>query len=186
MGFFLADKWNIIKTKRQINKLSRKFFYKTFNGSREHLEFGNLRKSEEWGIEKDGFIRWVILIDIILERPIHYIISYSLEKKMFSCYAATARHNFSNVFQFSTSDLKELEYRLIELANHIPSLRERMLREYIYNEWKKAPGRKWYNFFTGKAKIEEYLASKIENLYNNKKITKNELERIQAYAANLL
>ena len=149
------------------------------------LEYGNARRAEDWGILKENVLYWVILVDIITGRPIQYIIAFSLPEKKFSCYAMTAKNNFSSVFQFSTSDFKELEFRLWELTNHIPSLRERMLREYVYNESKNAPGRRWFRFLLGSGKTEEYLNSKVDLFYTNGKISKNELQRVKSYIGNL-
>ncbi|MDH4199380.1 MAG: hypothetical protein OEV66_03280 [Spirochaetia bacterium] len=185
MEISLGKKWLQYRVQKKINSISRKIFYELSKVYDEPLEFGNLRRSSEWGILKDGNVYWIILLDIVQGRPIQYMITYSLSDKKFSCFAATSKNNFSSIFQFSTTDIKELEYRLRELANHIPSLRERILREFIYNESRKYPRRRWYKLFIGKDKIREYLNNIIDNLYNQKKITSNEMIRLQTYVENL-
>jgi hypothetical protein len=186
MAFPLVTKWQVYSVKSKIDKLTRKIFHGMSSDNDQLLEYGNIRRSREWGILRENIVQWVILVDIIIGKPVQYIIAYSLVDKKYSCYATTDKEHYSNVFQFSTTDLHELDFRLQELANHIPSLRERWLREYLYNESKNTPGRRWLKFFTGRGKMEVYLNGKIENLYNQGRISKKEMTRLHTYITNLV
>jgi len=186
MGISIVKKWQVYAVSHKIDKITRKIFNSISKQKDQHLEHGNVRKSGDWGIIKDNTVVWVILADIILGKPIQYSITYSLPDKKYSCHAMTERNNFSSVFQFSTADIEVLEDRLRELANHIPSLRERLLREYLFSEAKNAPGRGWLKIFFGKAKIEEHLNTKIDNLYQQGRISGGERDRLGNYISNLV
>ncbi|MES0490635.1 MAG: hypothetical protein ABUK01_11615 [Leptospirales bacterium] len=182
----LKRKWHIASLLKKVNKLGRLIVDELKAlADFDPLEYGNLRKGTEWGAISENTISWNYLIDLIIGKPILYIITYNIDKKEFLCYAKTPRMNFSSVFQFKTKNFQELNFRLLELAKHIPSLRERMLREYLYSESKLGPRKKWYKPFVSEDKIHVYLESIIDNISTQKKITKNEARRITAYAMNL-
>jgi len=149
------------------------------------LEYGNLRKSEVWGEKVEENIKWGYYIDLVTAKPVHYVINYSIKEKLYSCYAKTSMNNLSSVFQFETKDIDELTYRLKELALHIPSLRERILREYLYNVAKKGPNRKWYHRFFKTTKLQEYIESVIQNLLDQNKITIREADKVRIYSREL-
>ncbi|MDH4261959.1 MAG: hypothetical protein OEV78_02830 [Spirochaetia bacterium] len=187
MGFSIIYKWQVYNVKRKIDKLTRKIFYSISANNEDPLEYGNIRRADDWCTVKEDIIHWIILVDIIIGKPVQYIITYSILEKKYYCYATTDKNNYSSVLQFATSETKELEFRLTELANHIPSLRERRLREFLFNESKNAPGRKWWaKFLFRRGKTEDYLNGKIENLYNQGRISKKELERLKNYITNLI
>ena len=182
----LRRKWKIAVLIKKINQLSRNILEELKRKSDfETLEYGNLRKGSEWGSIQNGNISWTYLIDLIIGKPVLYIISYNLDENSFTCYAKTPRTNFSSVFQFKTNNFQELNFRLLELAKHIPSLRERMLREIIYQEAKQGPKKKWYKPFVTGEKIHNHLESIIGDIAGENKITENEANRLRAYAKDL-
>ena len=182
----LKRKWHISSVLKKVNKLGRTIVDELKKVEDfDPLEYGNLRKGNEWGTIDENTISWNYLIDLIIGKPILYIINYNLEKKEFLCFAKTPKMNFSSVFQFKTKDFQELNFRLLELAKHIPSLRERMLREYLYSEAKNGPRKKWYKPFVSEEKIHVHLESIINEITSQNKITQNEARRITAYAINL-
>ncbi len=173
------------RVQKEIDRIGRAIMLRLKDLEYQPLDFGNLRKGDPWGVMQDGSMLWTYVVDIPVGKPIQYVISYSLKSAEYICFAKTARNNYSNVFQFSTPKVAELEARLTELAVHIPSLRERSLREYLYYEAKRAPRKKWYNPFGSVEKTREYLEEVVLGMLNDEKITKTEADRIGKYIANL-
>jgi len=186
MKWNFAKSWQSFAIKRKIDKLTRKIFYSIPVQNEQALEYGNIRRSDEWGVFKEDTLQWIILVDVVVGKPVQYIIAYSFSDKKYSCFATSDTKNFSGIFQFSTSDIRELDFRLSELANHIPSLRERQLREYLFHESRNAPNRGWFKIFFKRGKIEDHLKGKIELLYNQGRISRNELSRLENYISNLI
>ena len=150
------------------------------------VEYGNIRKGEDWGAIDGNTIIWNYLVDLVFGRPVTYIIQFDIKKKIFTCFAQSPKTNYSSVFQFESSTFDELEYRLNELARHIPSIRERILREFLFMESKKGPKKKWYNPFVNEEKVMDYLESAIINLSQTTKISPKEIETLERYAKNLV
>jgi len=179
-------KWHTKSVLKKINHMSHEVMGALEKKeSYNHIEYGNMRKGNEWGELNENTISWTFIIDLIVGKPILYIISYEINEREFTCYAKTSKNNFSNIFQFKTSNDQELKFRLTELAEHVPSLRERMLREYLYSEAKKGPHKKWYNPFVREDKVQDYLESVIDEIITEKKISDNEAKRLHEYAKNL-
>jgi len=185
MSLFTLKSWQTRRVHKKIDQLNRTVLNKLKKENYNPLEYGNLRKGDIWGEISDGIITWSYNIDVIIGKPITYLVTYNIEKKEFSCYAKTAKTNFSNILQFTTHDFSELSYRLDELAFHIPSLRERMLREYLYSESRRGPRKKWFTLFTKGDQMTEHLESVILNLILQSKISENEAARLRIYANNL-
>jgi len=177
--------WKIRRMRKKVDALGKEILKSLAKQNLESLETGNLRKSDEWGILQENILYWIAHIDIISPKPVQYIIAYSLDTRKFSCYSKSSGTQ-SSIFQFETSDYNELKSRLLELALHISSLRERMLRELLYNESKKGPRKKWYNPFVRKETIHHYLHNVADNLLTQKKITKKEYSRLISYAEHLI
>lgn len=177
--------WRTNTVRKKFESLTRETLSSLQSGEYDPIEYGNLRKGEYWGDEVEQKILWSFVVDVSLGKPIQYIISYDPEKSIFDCYAKTAVNNFLSVLQFSTSNFNDLSYRLDELAHHIPSLRERSLREYLFVESKRAPRRRWYKPFVSASAKEDYLCNIIENLAAEKRISEKEVKRLEKYIHDL-
>lgn len=182
----IREKLRQKRIRKEIERVAKNIMAKLRSGDFEPMEYGNLKKGDPWDAIQGNNMIWTYIVDLPVGKPIQYVISYSLKEDKYECYAKTARNNYSNVFQFSTRKISELEARLTELTSHLPSLRERALREYIYYEAQRNPRKKWYNPFVSAEKKREYLEEALNELLEQKKITPREAERIEKYIENLV
>ena len=178
-------KWRLKSIRNKIDNLTNEILTSLKNGDYDPVEYGNLRKGEYWGDEIEQKILWSFIIDVSLGKPIQYIISYDPEKSTFDCFAKTSLNNFLSVLQFSTREIADLRYRLKELAQHIPSLRERSLREYLFAESKRAPKKRWYKPFVSSTAKVEYLQNILDDLTAQGKISEQEAKRLENYIRDL-
>ena len=150
------------------------------------IEFGNLRKSSTWGQGSENQLKWIYEIDLLSMKPMQYVIVYDLVEERFSCYSKMGGKNEMNsLLTLSTSSLEDLKERLIELARNIPSLRERMLREYLYTHKEPGAKRRFLKIFKKSRSRSEYLGKVIDTLFSQQKISEGEAERARIYAAAL-
>lgn len=180
----MLRKARVAKINRDINRTFQQIREEI--NARSQIEFGNFRKSSRWNVTEDGKVLWAFEIDLLSDRPANYIVEYDPKEKQFSCFAKIGvKTGVHNTLQFVTKDKKELRERLLHLARNIPSLRERALREYLYGLSQTRPKRRWRKLFRKDSSHCDYLCEVINELYDQKKISESEKERMLAYAKTI-
>lgn len=172
--------------RRRMDRLYQKFLDIAANNETSLVEYGNLRRSQLWGVRENHTLIFNFEVDVIAERPFVYHVVYDFNRKLFFCYSHMGgKNDLSNVLQFTAPDFKILAAKLTTLVKHIPAVRERFMRQYIYNLAHQQKGRRWFRFFSRSAGKDEYLSSVLRNLLDEKKISQREFDRLSAYAREL-
>lgn len=171
-----------------MNRLHNRVMKHIEDTSRSVIEYGNLRRDEKWGefTKKGDKIVFSYLVDVIAQRPMKYEIYYNLESQDYYCYSQLAlKTDMANLLQFTSPDFEHLTKRLMVLAENIPNLRERRLREYIYSTAGQKPKRKWMRFFKKNDPDRDYLDTVIETMKDQKRISEHEARGLHKYVQEL-
>ena len=185
----LIKKWKNFCIKKQINHLHSEISNRIKEDNKLMLEFGNLRKGKIWALLDKNEIKWTYDIDVLSEKPLSFSIIYDIKTKVFSCYSQIGiKNETSNILQFHTKNYYELYRKMLELTLNIPALRERMMREYIYQQSGQNPKQKWKNLFKKDKEKDKnkFLKNIVDTLKNEDKITADEKERLHKYIQSLL
>ncbi len=104
--------------------------------SSDAVEFGRLKKKvDAWGIRQDNTIVWTYELFFLEPEPLNYIIVYDIEKRQFFCLLhLDPDNNLQDLLNFHCKDFPILSSRLLALTKNIPSIRTRVLREYIFSQ----------------------------------------------------
>lgn len=171
----------------RMNALFKKFQKKIKKDNLVLIEYGNLRKGDLWGFSENGQIIFSFDVDVLAEKPFQYRVVYDKEKKIYYCYSRMGgKSELSNFLQFSVSRFSQLEKKLKKIVEHIPAMRERFLRQYLFNLSQKQKGKRFLFFFRSSLNKGKALYDFLENLLTEKKISPNEYERLKSYAKELV
>lgn len=165
-----------------MNSLFDRVIEELENRVSDAVEYGNLRKMPDWGERRGDTLVYRLEVDMILERPMVYMIRYDLDFDDFRCYSRMGgRSMISNLLQFEAGSREELAEKLTELAVNIPAMRERMIKEYIFSLFHREPRKRWRKFFKKDNPRAESLISIIREMKIQSKISENEAETLIAY-----
>lgn len=158
-------------------KLTKEFRYNT----QLAIEHGRPRKTEIWGRIEFGKLIFLLELDTLSENPYLYRIEYDLTTKAFFCYARYGDSaTYTNVLQFTAQNLHELELKLWELIQHVPVIRERLLRHLAYNlltqDWSFVNSRKI------KESVKVLALETIREMHRQERISNDERVKATQYA----
>ncbi|MCS6985516.1 MAG: hypothetical protein NZM25_10390 [Leptospiraceae bacterium] len=178
--------WKAAYLTKRMNRLLRKFEKEASKKKINQIEYGNLRRGEIWGSWDDDQLIYSFEIDVVAERPFQYRVVYDASRRLFLCYSRlVSKADIAHFLQFTVRNFSLLKIKLINLVNHIPAMRERFLRQYLYNLASEQKGSRFLRFFRSSASKKEALLEFLENLLQEKKISQREYERLRSYAMEL-
>jgi len=175
------------KVRKRINKLDRKIQSIIDKSKFEFIEFCNIKKTKIWGIDEKGFINWKYQLEVLSHVPMIYEIHYNSHLKSFTAASPKAAMNAVRKFpRIKTENLQTFIEKFEEFVSSLPIIRERILREYLFAVMKQKSRRKFLKKFIRSSKKEEFLTSIIDSMYEEKKISKRELEMMKNYIPNVI
>ncbi|MCX7632375.1 MAG: hypothetical protein N2Z22_03470 [Turneriella sp.] len=183
--------WRLWRIRRRINRSTAALLRRLRKTDKSLTEYGHLRRGKPWGAREGDELVWFFLVDLLSDRPLVYKIVYRIPERRFICYSRSGGKNeLANVLQFSTDDIDALVSRLYALAEEIPAMRERMLRQYLYTLRQEKAPRRWLPFLRRRDPGEEQqtlatLRDVIQAMLLQKKISNNEALKLMAYAETL-
>ncbi len=173
---------------RKMTKLFKQITAGLEQGDLDMVEYGNARQGNIWGQQTENKVVYTIEIDLLSLRPVLYKITYDLSNKEFRCHSRIgSKNDLTNVLQFRCNTFTEFAERIEKLAQNIPQMRQRVIKEYLYHQAETSPKRRWLKVFKRRKKTRrDYLLSVAEVLYEQQKISANELQLAKQYIQELI
>ncbi|MCB1148335.1 MAG: hypothetical protein KDK38_16150 [Leptospiraceae bacterium] len=159
--------------KYKMNLALRNFRKKFRHNPDLAIEYGDPRKTEVWGRYEHNRIIFLLELDTFSERPYAYRIEYDRRFKAFHVYTRMGNAaSYTNVLQFTCSRFNVLLEKFYAMLEHVPVIRERLLRHYFYDANKQKKGSQ---------SSQVYAMNLLQEFRSSGKISANEHKKIAEY-----
>ena len=181
--------WTKLKLRLNMNHLMKQLKHYISYQETDPIEYGNLRKGAKWGASMGNRLVWTFSVDLIWKKSLQYKVVYNSDEKKFIGFSNFDRYAQQNrLIQFSTKNFASLREKIIQLAHDIPTFRERILREYLFEKTRNKVNLRWSKVFVNeeqKTKEKEYLINLVKHIHESGRISESELDRSIHYITRI-